>query len=251
MIIPITFVVIIGTVVLYGFGSPFAARKLGVADALPQGILFVGADRWARATALFLQEKGFRVLLVDTNRENTTAARMAGLRSHTGSVLSAYVLDEIDLGGVGRLFAVTPNDWVNALAVHKFSPIFGRAACYQLSRGKGAAKKPELDKHLQGRWLFGAEVTYWTLQHGVSAGAVVKATKLSAEFDYASFSEYYGKAVIPMFILSEAGVLLAITADQTAKPQAGQTVISLVEEPKQEQEARQRAAETPADGGAG
>lgn len=236
LIVPITFVVIIGTVLIYGLTSPICARLLGVAAAAPQGVLFVGADRWARALAKFLHEKGIKVLMVDTNREHTAAARMNGLKTYTGSILSEYALEELDLGGIGRLFAVTPNDVVNALAVQRFARIFGRSGCYQLPRGENASGKHSLDKHLQGRWLFGPGATYWVLQHLVSSGGVVKATRLTDEFDFTAFREHYADRAVPLMLLDESERLSVITVDQTNEPKPGHMVISLVKEEKQSDE---------------
>jgi len=230
LLVPITFVVIIGTVLLYGVFSPMLARRLGVADAEPQGILFVGADRWSRMLATFLQEKGFKVMTVDTNREHTAAARMAGLATYTGSVLSEYALDEIDLGGIGRLFAVTPNEMVNALAVQRFTRLFGRAECYQLAGGSEDSSKQSLDKHLKGRALFGPDVTHWVLQHRVSSGAVVKATHLTEEFDFDVYRKHYGEDAVPLLLLDEEEQLSVITVDQSPEPQPGQTIISIVKD---------------------
>ena len=58
---------------------------------------------------------------------------MSGLTTHCASILSEYVTEEIDLSGVGRLLAVTPNDEVNSLAVQEWSHLFGRAGVYQIA----------------------------------------------------------------------------------------------------------------------
>ena len=44
--------------------------------------------------------------MVDTNRSNQTAARMAGLRTYGESILAEHAVDEMDLGGIGKLIAV-------------------------------------------------------------------------------------------------------------------------------------------------
>ena len=59
MLAPITFFVIIGTVIFYGIASPIVARKLGVAESGAQGLLLVGAHNWARAIAKVLIEEKF------------------------------------------------------------------------------------------------------------------------------------------------------------------------------------------------
>ena len=49
---------------------------------------------------------------------------MVGIPAECASVLSDYVQEELDLSGIGRVLAVTPNDEVNALTMQDFSSIF-------------------------------------------------------------------------------------------------------------------------------
>lgn len=231
LLVPITFATIIGTVAIYGLTAGLVARRLGVAEPDPQGVLIVGANVWARALAATLKDKGFRVLLVDSNRDHTAAARMAGLPTYSGSILAEYALDEIDLGGLGRLLAATPNDWVNILTVQRFERIFGKQNCYQTPPAiPGKGKQPE-HKHLHGRWLFGDALNADELDARVGGGATVKATPLTDEFDYEQFQLLYGETAVAMMTILESGKLRVATADSAIVPKAGQTLISLVAEP--------------------
>jgi NhaP-type Na+/H+ or K+/H+ antiporter len=246
LLVPITFIVIIGTVAVYGLASPFVARRLGVADPNPQGIVFVGAQPWVRKLAQTLHEKNIRVLLADTNRNNTSAARMAGLPAYSGSLLADHALDTLDLGGIGRLFAVTPNEWVNALTVQRFSRILGRNECYQIVTQRESKARPAGHGHLWGRPLFQPQADYLTLQTRLSAGATFKATSLSESFDFEAFRAYYGEDAIPMFLLDDNGRLTVITADKEVKPKPGHTVIGLVHDRSQPPAARKQRPGTPA-----
>lgn len=231
LLVSITFLVIIATVAIYGLTSPLVARRLGVADPDPQGILFVGAHGWVRVLAALLQDKGFRILLVDSNRANITAARMAGLATYSGSILAEYAIAEMRLGGIGRLLAVTPNDSVNTLAVQRFTRVFGRANCYQLPPQREPERKPALDKHVQGRWLFAPELTNAALEQRFAQGATFKATRLSESFDFATFQSHYGETAAPLFVIVGGGRLNVVTADEAADPRPGDTLISLADEP--------------------
>ena len=57
-IVPLTFLVIVGTVAFYGLFAGPLARLLRLAAANPQGILFAGAARWVRMVAKALQDEG-------------------------------------------------------------------------------------------------------------------------------------------------------------------------------------------------
>jgi NhaP-type Na+/H+ or K+/H+ antiporter len=231
-LVPVTFTVIIGTVALYGLTAPAAARRLGVADPDPQGLLIVGAHAWARAIASMVRSKGFAVLLIDSNYANVAAARMENLRAYHGSSLGEHLLDDIDLGGIGRLLALTQNDWVNALSAQRLTRTLGRRECYQLTPWSESEGKRSLHQHLQGRWLFGQDVTYRSLTRRTAAGSIVKATPLSDSFDYAAFRAMYGENAICLFRITEEDKLQVISADADFEPQPGETLISLVDEPE-------------------
>ena len=227
MLVPITFVTIIATVAVYGLSAPAVARWLGVAEANPQGVLFVGAPHWARLIALVLQREGIGVMLVDTNRDLVRAARMAGLPVHNGSVLAHSALDQIDLGGLGRLIAATPNNFVNVLSVQRFRHVFGKANCYQLAT---QADRPDAEKasYVRGRVAFGPEVTFAALASKVSAGFVAKATKLSEQFDHAAFLAEHGDDALPLFVINSQRRLLVLRSSEGLQPAAGDTLVCLI-----------------------
>jgi hypothetical protein len=227
VLVPLTFLVIVGTVSISSLTAPWVAHRLRLADIRPQGILLVGAHLWGRMLAEAIKAQGFRVLLVDTNRADVAAARMAGLETYSDSVLAEHLLDEINLGGLGRLIAATPNDKVNILTVHRFLRVFGRSEVYQVSPRDEMAD--EAHRHLHGRWLFGEQLSHNELAQRVNRGAVVKPTPLTAEFPYQRFRERYGDTAVILFVVTASGRLNVVTADQPVEPKPGDTLISLVE----------------------
>lgn len=228
LLVPLTFATIVGTVLVYGLAAPMFAQRLGLSDRNPQGLLIAGAMPLARAIAGTLDKLGFRTMLVDTNRANVAAARLAGLNAHAGSILGERVLDDIDLSGIGRMLALTPSDEVNVLAVRRFARVFGRAEVYQLPPKTDARGRSDLEKHLHGRWLFQADAVYPRLEELCEHGAIVKTTKLTEAFDFRAFCEQNGADTVPLFIVTENLRLVVLATDQKTEPRAGQTLISLV-----------------------
>ncbi|MDH3718041.1 MAG: cation:proton antiporter, partial [Planctomycetota bacterium] len=229
-LVPVTFLVIVVTVAVYGLTAAPLARWLGLAIAQPQGALIAGADRLARAIAQALHDAGFAVLLVDMNRDNIQTARMAGLPTFYASILSEHALEEVELGGIGRLLALTGNDEVNALAALHFSEVFSRAEVYQLAQTiVGSTRQETAEGVLSGRPLFHEEATYGQLRARLAAGAVVKKTSLTAEFDYEAFQQRYGPSAWLLFVVTAAGSLVINSIDQPAVPKAGDAVIALVD----------------------
>lgn len=226
-LVPVTFLTIILTVAIYGLTAGPLARWLGVADPSPQGVLIVGAHRWARQLAAILKEHDVRVLLVDSNRFHTNTARMEGLPAYNGSILSDRVQEDLDLAGIGKLFALTPNDSVNALAAHAFKHTFSAKNVYQLVGAP--AEEGETTRHVRGRTLFGEEVNYDYLTNRFERGSVIKATPLTEKFDFDAFRDRYGENALPLFTLSDSGQLTVLTDRDAPRPRAGQTLISLVD----------------------
>lgn len=230
-IIDITFLVITGTVAIYGLSAFSVAKRLGIAKPNPQGILMVGAHSWARSIARILHENGFQVSLVDSNWANISAARQEGLKAYYENILIEDLSEDIELDGIGKLIAITRNDEVNSLAALHFIEDFGRSQVYQLPKiSKFSAKSEEsIPQHLRGRLLFGPESTFSYLDDKFATGATLKRTPLTGEFNYDSFKELYGDKALPMFIIKESGDLVVLASDNTPKPLPGQYLISLVD----------------------
>ncbi|MCG8352127.1 MAG: cation:proton antiporter [Chloroflexales bacterium] len=228
-LVPLTFLVIAGTVAFYSLTVAPVARLLRVVLPNPQGALIVGADSVARTIARALHEKGYQVLLVDTNPANITAAKREDLPTSEGNVLADDLANEINLGGIGRLLALTPNDQVNTLAVIEYAQLFGRAEVYQLSLPRnGQSGKGRVSQKLHGRLLFGPDLTHEYLARQLSEGAVIKTTQLVRTSDSQAFRTPEGEFALPLFLLGENGTFTVVTADRAPVLRQGQMAICLV-----------------------
>lgn len=235
---PVTFATIVATVLVYGLPAAPIARWLGVAEEDPQGALLMGANDLAQEIGLALQKQGLRVLLVDTNRRNVSRASLAGLDAHHASPVADYGMEELNLDGIGRLLALTPNDEANSLAAVHFAEVFGRAEVYQLPRGNGARpdKSDEQPLHLRGRLLFAEKATYEQLNQRLQSGARIKATQLTEKFDAEDFQTLYQEKALPLFLITRDHQLKVFTTDSRPTPAPGQIVISLAEPTSDEPE---------------
>ncbi len=227
----VTFLVIIVTVTVYGLTLAPWARWLGLSSANPQGVLFAGASRAVREIAAVLKDEGFVVLLVDTNPRNNAAARMAGLPVAFASIGSEFVQEEVDMGGIGRMLAMTPNDEVNTLAAMALTERFGRAEVYQLASADSSnEKRDNLNALSRGRQLFSRPLTHAQLESCFRAGAKVKSTAIKDDFTYEDFLVRYGKTALILFRIDEFGKLHVATSDVPPFAKSGQKLISLVSE---------------------
>jgi len=229
-LVPYTFFVIISTVSVYGFSASAVARKLGVAQPDPQGVIMLGAHSWARMIGEALHKEDFRVILVDTNYENIRKARMAGLDTYYGNVLNEQTLQHLELDGIGRFLALTNNDEVNSLAVLQFTELFGRSEVYQLkTQHRSGGDNGAVARNLLGRLLFKERSTFPYLSEKFAAGAVVKTTHLTPEFDYRDFLHKYDSSPIPLFLINSHHELTIFNLDSHFAPESGHTLISIME----------------------
>ncbi len=228
-LIPITFLMVVGTVVIYGLSAAPVANWLGLAQPQPRGVLIVGAHRWAREIAQMLQEPGREIRLVDTNWQNISTARLAGLQAVYASALSEHALDELDLSQIGNLLALTSNDEVNSLASLHFAEHFGRSRVYQLPMHQDPTGRNQLDMEQHGRCLFQRHATFNYLEKRFDEGAILKKVKLTKEHDFSDFMATYGETTLPLFVTDATSELKMFTTDNGLTPRAGQSVIALVD----------------------
>ncbi|TCJ12980.1 sodium:proton antiporter [Parasulfuritortus cantonensis] len=226
-LVAITFFVIIGTVTVYGFAALPLARHLGLAKAHPDGILFLGGEPWVRRIAKFLHDEGFPVMIVDDNRRHILAARMEGIPATYTGVFSQPVLEQVELGGIGKFFGVSANEDANTLAGLHFARLFGSEQIYRVlqddARPGEAGHGPR-----RGKALFGEQASLANLRKRANPPWHLKKTPLSKEFDFDAFMARYLGEAMPLFAITEEGHLKVFTADQKATAKPGQTLISLV-----------------------
>ena len=169
-IVPIVFLTIIGTIVVYGFLAGPAARLLGLAEAQADGVLIAGSHAVGRGLAKELNDRGVKTLLIDTDPYNVTRAIANGLSARRMSALAEEATERLDLRGIGRLLAFTSNDEVNALATGKFARVFGRREVFQLAPGKKRRGQNAVPEEYLGRIIGIDGLTYGMLDERTRQG---------------------------------------------------------------------------------
>ncbi|MGB3542605.1 cation:proton antiporter [Rubrivirga sp.] len=248
-IVPVVFLVIVGTVAVYGLTISPLARWLGLAQPDPQGVLFVGAQPWVQRVARALQSLGIRVLLIDANDRNVRLAKRADLPAQRANILAEGVIDDLDLSGIGRLLAVTPNDEVNALAALHFGEVFESDEVYQLPmRADGpTSAATEIPRHLRGRPLFATDATYSSLDERFDAGATIHVIRIDESRSFKDLREETEEGTLtPLFHVRDAKVRV-YAEDADVQPIPGDAVIVLTDGPLRDRwtSARPAAASPP------
>jgi len=184
-IVPIVFLVIIGTIIVYGFVAGPAARVLGLAEAQANGVLIAGAHAVARGLANELDKRSIKTLLVDTDPYNVTRAVALGLPARRMSALAEEATTDLDLRGIGRLLAFTSNDEVNALATTRFARVFGRREVFQLTPSKRRAGTATVPEEYLGRLIGIDGISYATIDERSRQGWRVRGARGGALIDEA------------------------------------------------------------------
>ena len=221
----ITFMVIIGTVTVYGLSASPIARALGLSDPNRNGVWIAGADDWVIQFGLELKKAGCPVVMVDTNYRKITRAKLAGLEGVCANIMNEHAVEELPISGVGHMLAMTPNDEINSLAVRECRSIFGRANTYQLTFKSDNPRG--MTRNLMGRELFEPGLSHSRIRDLVAQGFEFKSTAISEAFTYQDFKELYPAEYV-LAVIEEKSVLNIVTVDEPVNPSAGETVIALV-----------------------
>lgn len=222
LLVTTTFLVIIGTVVVYGFGALPFARKLGLAQPEPIGLLIVGSNRVSQELCIALTEHGVETLIVDTNLEKVKQARELGLKSEAMNFLDDDAREELDVGGLGKLLAMTSNDNANEVLALKGMEEFGRASVFRLSRKPRTPAERNSAHSYSGRVLFADAMTYQALADRIESGwTVATRTIVGSE----SWSQ---EMCVPLVVLSSDGRTKLVESGAKLPAKDGDRVVCLV-----------------------
>lgn len=226
----LVFIVIVGTVVIQSLTARPLARLLKVSEPEPSGVLIVGANTLARAIGRSLQSHGFKVLLADTNWENVRKARMEGLKTFFGNVVSEHADRHMDLMGIGKLLAVTKRPTLNALACIRFRREFGAKNVFIIKTEEEhqARERDYIADDYSAPFLFGGSITQKQLSQLLQDGREIRLTSITDEFTYDDFLEKYKGDSVPLFAINKRGQLIPYIENSTINPETGWSILSLL-----------------------
>ncbi|EJG1859491.1 sodium:proton antiporter [Vibrio parahaemolyticus] len=232
LLVPMTFMVIIGTVVLQSATARPMAIALGVAEPAPRGFLLIGANRVAREIGQALARYDRRVLMTDSNWEYISQVRMMGLDYYYGNPISSHADDNLNMIGIGQVVALTPDQHFNIMACMQFVDEFGedKVHCLQKVKTNGnGSEKHSVAQEYHGKLLMGGNVSYTQLASLLSRGAEIKHTKLSENFTYQDYLEHHKThLVIPLFNVEDKGKIQFCDDPDQFAPSTTSTIVSLI-----------------------
>jgi NhaP-type Na+/H+ or K+/H+ antiporter len=226
LLAPLTFTIIIGTVLLQSFTALPLARWLKVAEPEPRGFLIIGANLVARSIGRALRENGVRVLLVDSGWEKLNRAEALGLEVYQGSPISEPADRHMVLAGIGRMLGLAPYESINIAAAAHYRNELGRENIYLLpARDDDELEGPVVDKSaVHGAALFGGAYTYGGLEAILRMGGVLQTQRIEHPEDVKQFGQ---KGKMVLFFIDPKGRVLVNGKGASPSLSPGWSVICL------------------------
>jgi NhaP-type Na+/H+ or K+/H+ antiporter len=216
-VLPIVFVVIFGTVLLYGLTGPVAARLLGVAGAGPGLVLVVGGHPWAREIAAALKRAGVDVRMWVGAPADREAARAAGIDADRGRMMVDSVGREAELEDITDVLLLTRSDDFNAVTAAQLRSELGHGHVFRIS--PDPEETDLLPPATEGGILAGQGLTFAELSSRFADGA-----RIVVRPEH----EPLVRTEIPLFTVSLDGRLSVAADGRAPASPAGGTVIALV-----------------------
>jgi NhaP-type Na+/H+ or K+/H+ antiporter len=219
-VLPIVFVAIFGTVVVYGLSAAPVARMLGVAGAGRRLVLIVGGHPWAREIGAALRRSGVAVRMWVGPPDHQTAARDAGLDADRGRIMVDAISREAELEEVTDALLLTPSDDFNTLGAAELRDELGHRHVYRVAPRRD---EPDLLPPSREVGILGdLSLTFAELDRQFAAGARIVSRSagdgLRAEGT---------RTELPLFAVARNGRLSVAADGRPPDIRPGDTVIAL------------------------
>ncbi|MEC8678182.1 MAG: cation:proton antiporter, partial [Candidatus Margulisiibacteriota bacterium] len=207
VLVPLTFLVLIFTVCVYGFSlNPFI-KMIKLEDNDKIGILIVGANKIAVAIARLLNSiDNIDVTVVDLNRKRVQYSRLDGVKALHTSVFSSRVVEDMQLGAYRSLISLTENDEVNSLACIQYSEVVGPQNVFRFppisinSMQSEGTKKMDLGQQL-------VEFDFHFITSIFKNNDSFKIITIIDDMNLADFTKQYGENLLPILGVSPTNAI--------------------------------------------
>jgi len=214
-ILPVTFLVIVATVAIYGLTAVPVARRLHVTRPARTRPLLVGGDPWVIDLARALRSADLEVAMWAGSDEEREQITQAGLELMPGELLAAATSQGAELEGITAVLLLTDEDDFNALAatalagnpetrVYRLAPRHPTHGVVAPFSGAETVFAPALTRQdIATRHGAGAQITTQPANGGIQPGAHL------------------------LFLINPDGALHPATTSRSPTPQPGDTLVLL------------------------
>ena len=212
-IVPVTFLVIVATVALYGLTARVAARRLDVTRSARSRPLLLGGDPWVIDLARALCAAGLELLMWAPSGDQQVLIKKADLDLVTGELLVSAVGQGADIEGITAILLLTGEDHFNALAAATVAGYSGRSV-YRVAPSPDAA----VASNIPGDTLFAPALTRQALTTRYTNGARISTQPADGAIP---------PATDLLFLINPQGTLIPATTSGAPDPQPGDTLVLL------------------------
>jgi NhaP-type Na+/H+ or K+/H+ antiporter len=211
-ILPVTFLVIVATVALYGLTAVPVARRLHVTRPTRTRPLLVGGHPWVIDLGRAFRAAGLDVLMWAPSEAQRTQIRHAALDIAPGEQLAATVAQGTDIDDVTAILLLTDEDHFNALAATTVAG-YSQTPVYRLAPSPDA-----MTSHIRSETLFAPTLTRPALTARYANGARITTQPANAAIP---------PATDLLFLINPQGTLIPVTTSHRPDPQPGDTLVLL------------------------
>lgn len=214
-ILPVTFLVIVTTVALYGLTAVPVARRLGVTRPARSCPLLVGGEPWVIDLARAMRSAGLPVLMWASQQTQRDQITRAGMELVSDELLESAAGPGAELQGITTVLLLTGEDDFNALAGVMLAGN-SETSVYRLAPRQ--SRHSDIAARIGGDTLFTADLTGEVVASRYSCGARI----ITQPADGVISAD-----ISLLFLIHPNGVLDPVTATVQPQPQPGDTLIIL------------------------
>lgn len=174
-LVPVTFTVIVVTVVYSAVAARVGARRFRVGRPPARGVAFIGAPHWALDLAGWLADHEIPTLVVTNDSRESRDASERGVLTYTGELDSEDLELAMESVGVSAVIAVSSVPILNTMGIDRATESVGRANVFHLppEHGEGGVESPHTA--VIARRPFGRGSTQTLIEDRYAAGAHIVA----------------------------------------------------------------------------
>jgi NhaP-type Na+/H+ or K+/H+ antiporter len=213
-ILPVTFLVIVATVALYGLTAVPVAERAGVTRPARSRPLLVGGEAWVIDLAQALRSAGLDVILWAGFEQQREQIRRAGLELAPGELMAAATTRGAQLEGITAVLLLTEDDF-NALASADLAGSI-EGPVYRI--GARLPSHGVLAPYTGGETLFAASLTRYEVGCRHAAGGTISTRPAHGGIPAGSDL---------LFLVRANGTLAPVTRTSTPVAENGDTLVLL------------------------
>ena len=225
LLLPVTFGVILVTVIVHGLTAGPLARKLGLAAASEGGLLVIGASPFTIALCQKLQQMSINVKLVDGSWSRLKPARQSGIDFYYGELLSEHAKDWVSVHHLNALLCASPNHFYNALVCKALATEFGQHNVFQLPDSDAADKEHRrLLRRSRGLIAWQIEASIEQLNASLADGWRIQTTRITEAYNLEQLERDSGDMIL-LGVIIESGIIRLQSPEQPLAITPGNRVL--------------------------